>query len=90
MTECYDWYVPTPPPIKEDAIKVGDKVEIINPWNFDRECGIKIGDIAKVTFSEDGYIRCTNPSWDILSHKKGRTMAMSQVKLVKKPREDLL
>lgn len=90
MTECYDWYIPQPPPRKDDTIKVGDKVEIVDAWDIDRVIGIKKGDVAKVTFVGGDHVCCTNPKWNLVSHKVGRIMSKGQIKLIQKPREELL
>lgn len=87
MTECYDCYVPPP---KDPKIKVGDKVEVIKPWSMDKDLGIKVGDIAKVTYVGDDHVRCNNPRWNLRSHEIGRAMGLDQVKLLRNPREELL
>lgn len=87
MTECY-WY--GVPQVRKHNIKVGDKVEVISLWSMDKDLGIKVGDIAKVTYVEDDYVRCTNPRWNLRSQEIGRAMGLDQVKLLRKPREELL
>lgn len=77
MTECYGWYVPTSQ--KEDVIRVGDKVEIIDAWGMDKEKGIQNGHIAKVTQVGDKYILCRNPIWKI---RGNRAMGLDQIKLI--------
>lgn len=88
MTECYGWYVP--PPIKEPTIKVGDKVEVVNPWNLDKRLGIQVGDVAKVVYVGNDHLRCNNPRWNLRSHESGRVMGLNQIRLIVNADKELL
>lgn len=87
MTECYDWYMP---PLKEPTIKVGDKVQIIDPSNLDKRLGIQVGDVAKVVYVGNGHLRCNNPRWNIRDHEVGRVMGLNQIKLIVNSDKELL
>lgn len=80
MTECYYWDVPSQ--AKEPTIKVGDKVEIIDPWQFDKRLGIQVGDVAKVVYVGNDHLRCNNPRWNIYDHELGQLMGLNQIKLI--------
>lgn len=89
MTECYDWYVSSP--IQEPmTIKVGDKVEVVNPWDLDKRLGIKVGDVAKVVYVGNDHLRCNNPRWNIRDHEIGRVMGLNQIKLIVNTDRELL
>lgn len=80
MAECYYWDVPSQ--VKEPTIKVGDKVEIVDPWQLDKRLGIQVGDVAKVVYVGNDHLRCNNPRWNICDHKIGRVMGLNQIKLI--------
>ncbi|QVG64392.1 hypothetical protein Bestia_00159 [Acinetobacter phage Bestia] len=89
MTECYYWDVPSQ--TKEPTIKVGDKVEIIDPHQLDKFLGIQVGDVAKVVYVGNDHLRCNNPRWNIYDHELGQLMGLNQIKLIVNPyKEELL